>query len=140
MNPSCGWISAVDSIQKFAVVKILVRRKKTTGCSRFDPLFGSNNNPLFGPLSITNNAQQCWFSNKEASFFFPPWLRGGVRVESRMKFLFDCSGYVHDGTEDLLYNTRCENLFRFHCLRYVHACCNARDCLVCPILVVFVVR
>jgi len=27
MKPLCGWISDVDSIQKFAVVKILVRRK-----------------------------------------------------------------------------------------------------------------
>jgi len=27
MKPSCDWISAVDSIQKFAVVKLLVRRK-----------------------------------------------------------------------------------------------------------------
>ena len=35
-----------------AVGKILDRIKKTTRCPRFDPVFDSNNHPLFGPLSI----------------------------------------------------------------------------------------
>jgi len=34
------------------VVKILDRIEKPTECPRFEPVFGSNNNPLFGPLSI----------------------------------------------------------------------------------------
>ena len=54
MEPSCGWICnpTIVWLDEFAVVKILERLKKPTGCPRFDPAFGSNNNPLLGSLSI----------------------------------------------------------------------------------------
>jgi len=54
MEPSCGWICnpTIVWLDEFAVVKILDRMKKPTGCPRFDPAFGSNNNPLSGSLSI----------------------------------------------------------------------------------------
>jgi len=40
-----------------AVGKILDRIEKPTRCPRFDPVFDSNNHPLFGPLSIMIIAQ-----------------------------------------------------------------------------------
>ena len=63
MEPSCGWICnrAIVWLDEFAVVKILDRIEKSTGCPRFDPVFGSNNNPLFGPLSIMIIAEHSIF-------------------------------------------------------------------------------
>jgi len=54
MEPSCGGICnlVIVWLDEFAVVKILDRIEKPTGCPRFDPVFDSNNNPLFGPFSI----------------------------------------------------------------------------------------
>jgi len=54
MEPSCGGICnpVIVWLDEFAVVKILDRIEKPTGCPRFDTVFGSNINPLFGPLSI----------------------------------------------------------------------------------------
>jgi len=48
-------------LDEFAVVKILDRRKKLTGCPRFDPVFTSNNDPLFGSLLIMIIAQHSIF-------------------------------------------------------------------------------
>jgi len=54
MEPSCGWICnpAIVWLGEVAVGKILDSIEKPTRCPRFDPVFGSNNHPLFGPLSI----------------------------------------------------------------------------------------
>jgi len=54
MEPSCGGICnlTIVRLDEFVVVKILDRIEKPTGCPRFDPVFTSNNNPLFGPVSI----------------------------------------------------------------------------------------
>jgi len=41
--------------------KFFRQKEKPTGCPRFDPVFGSNNDPLLGPLSITNIAQHSVF-------------------------------------------------------------------------------
>ena len=53
-EPSCGWICnpAIVWLGEVAVGKFLDRIEKSTRCPRFDPVFGSNNHPLFGPLSI----------------------------------------------------------------------------------------
>jgi len=52
METSCDWICnpTIVWLDEFAVVKNSGQNKKPTGCPRFDPVFGSNNNPLFGPL------------------------------------------------------------------------------------------
>jgi len=50
-------LATPDYFKDVAVVKILDRRKTPQDV----PLFGSNNNPLFGPLSITNIAQHSVF-------------------------------------------------------------------------------
>ena len=54
MEPSCGWICnpPIVWLGDVTVGKILDRIEKPTRCFRFDPVFGSNNHPLFGPLSI----------------------------------------------------------------------------------------
>ena len=54
MEPSCGWICnpPIVWLGEVAVGKILDRIEKPTRCPRFDPVFGSNNHPLFGPLSV----------------------------------------------------------------------------------------
>jgi len=54
MGPSCGWICnpAIVWLGEVAVGKILDKIKKPTRCPRLDTVFGSNNHPLFGPLSI----------------------------------------------------------------------------------------
>ena len=44
------------------------QKKKPTGCSRFDPLFWSKNNPLFGFLLVTNIVQYSVFV--ESMFMF----------------------------------------------------------------------
>ena len=58
------------------------QKEKPTGCRRFDPLFGSSNNPLFGPLSITNIAQHSVLV--EFNCMFASCLRSvrGARVET----------------------------------------------------------
>jgi len=63
MESSCGWICnpTIVWLDEFAVVKILDRIKKPTGCPRFDPVFGSHNNPLFGSLSIMITSEHSIF-------------------------------------------------------------------------------
>ena len=54
MEPLCGWICnpTIVWLDEVAVGKILDRKEKPTRYPRFDPVFDSNNHPLFGPLPI----------------------------------------------------------------------------------------
>ena len=48
MEPSCGWICnpTIVWLDELAVVKILDRIENPQDVPRFDPVLGSNNNPL----------------------------------------------------------------------------------------------
>jgi len=54
MEPSCGWICNPDIVWlgEVAMGTILDRIEKPTRYSRFNPVFASNNHPLFVPCSI----------------------------------------------------------------------------------------
>ena len=62
MEPSCDWICNPVIVWLDEFAKNSGQNRKPTGCPRFDPVFGSNNNPLFGPLSMMIIAEHSMFA------------------------------------------------------------------------------
>ena len=88
MEPSCGWICnpAIVWLDEVAVGKILDRIEKPTRCPRFDPVFVSNNHPLFGPLSIMIIAEHSIVVGVTTVVWH--W---GARVEHRLAYKYTSS-------------------------------------------------
>ena len=84
MKPSCGWISAVDSIQKIMVVKIFDRRKNPQDVQGLTLYLGQIITLYLGLCCITNIVQHSIFV--EFNSMLAAVLRSvrGARVETHL--------------------------------------------------------